>query len=537
MRVTATDKDRTAIPRWRPIKRVPKQDLASIKKQDGDGGDVFQAERQRAELWRTDNSLESAVDLLDLGIASGNTRWAIEGAAAVLTHKDNARPELIIAAENTLARRSPEHGTRYIFGDETIEFHLLTEKIRILKKRAIEFPRDSLIHCELARNYAILGQADRAERHIFQSLFLAPNNRYILRAATKFFNFWDAPEEAISFLRKAEGFQYDPWIQSAELASCQTAEKATQIPKQTLRSLRSDKAIERNRSELATGFALLEFESGLKNRAVNSILRAALHDPTENAIAQALWVGEHSSADLQVLAHRNLQDPQAWEARSRAHFLERRFEESEQQAVLWFYDQQLEVRAALAAAYLNLIHLNNAKRAVSISERALKIHPRDWSLRNCAALSAAYSGATDQAKDHIKAMSLYGDDPEKNIFVAAAEGFLAFCEGDAPQGRKFYEEAILRAKKLSRPSLVLNAAIFWLERESTIHGISGSEADQVLNCIETAFKKLAVHERSDARATFESRKIVIKENLKGSSSESKDGLISAARFNDSIEFV
>lgn len=537
MTVTATDKDRTAIPRWRPIKRVPSQDLASVSKQLAEPTRLMNSERQRAELWRKDDSLESAVDLLDLGLSAGIERWAIEGATKVLTFRDIVRDELRTSAERILERTASDLSDRFIFGEESIEIHVLAEKIRMLKRRALEFPRDSLIQCELARNYAILGQSEKSERHVLQALFMAPNNRYILRSATKFFSFWEAPGAILPYLRKAEGFNYDPWIQSAELASCQSADLDTRLPKGVLRALRTEKTIDRSRSELATGFALLELEAGLKNRAVNSILKAALYQPTENAMAQALWVGEHSSSDLHLLTERNLQDPQAWEARSRAFFLDKNFKKSEEQAVLWFMDQQLEVRAALAAAYLNLIHLNDARRAVSIAERAVKIHPRDWSLRNCAALSAAYSGSLDQAQVHIKAMTTHGDDPEAKVFIDAANGFIAFCEDEPKRGRKLYESAIIRANKLGRPNLVLNAAIFWLERESTINGISLEESKAVLDVIEKRFQKLAIQERSDTRATFEARKKVINDNLLTSIPKLDKELISAKRFSQSLELV
>lgn len=538
MTTSATDKDRTAIPRWRPISRVPSRDLGSISLQDFTPDTAVKDDVRRAGLWRKEGSIESYADLFDLGIGVGNTRWAHEGAVGIVGHGKDAHPQLLSAARNFLESKDRSLSSVTFFGIESIEPHLVFERIRHLKGVLHEYPRDSLLHCEIARLYSLIGQAKNAENHIAQAVYLSPNNRYILRAATKFFHFYDREEIILPFLRNAEGFSYDPWLQSAELAVAQSIGKSTKLPKRIFRELRHTKRVSRRESELTAGFALLEYENGMKRRIVNSILKAALSEPTENAIAQSIWVGEHSALDWPNMTEATLGDPQAWEARSRALFLEKRFEESEKQAVLWFADQQLEVRAALAAAYLNIIQLKNFQRAVSIAERAVKVHPVDWSMRNCAALACGYAGKLDRAREHIRTMARVGSsDLENKVFVSAAEGFVAFCASTVEQGREKYEDAILRAKRIGRQDLVTNAAIFWLEREAFSGSIHPSEAEKVLALIDSTLKRLPLGDTSDTRATFETKRKDIAEILTERSHTVADKIVDAHRFNRNLDVV
>ena len=157
------------------------------------------------------------------------------------------------------------------------------------RKRQIAMaPRDAISHVELARLYYLLGQIKSSQNHIERSVNLAPNNRFVIRCATRFFNDQNQPDRALDVISRSEAGHIDPWIQAAE-AAC--ADRLNKTPKRAIRQLSflaSSKFVALSQSELAVALATINFKQGGKSKLTRSLLRAGLNQPTENALAQAL---------------------------------------------------------------------------------------------------------------------------------------------------------------------------------------------------------------------------------------------------------
>jgi hypothetical protein len=213
------------------------------------------------------------------------------------------------------------------------------------------------------------------------------------------------------------------------------------------------------------------------------------------------------------------------------------FAESEKQAALWFADQPTEVRAALAASYLNIIQLKQYNRAVVIAERGVKLHGADWSMRNCAMLASAYAGNLQRAKEHLAVLSKEDSDEEVAIFSEAGQGFISFCENRVDAGRQQYEHAIRRARRQGRSNLVLTGAIYWLERESVAGTMERLDIEKLVALIESSIPKLSSAQAKEIKATFDARKEVILDVDRNRSNEGGQVLLPAEHITRALEYV
>lgn len=510
MQNTVQDKPRTVIPRWRAISKTPVEELQSSLPATAELPWKSHISDWQIAEWRSEKSLESSIDMLDYGVMIGDERTAIEGAAGILSRASEA-PFRVTAAARRAMQLPSTPSTPSFIEDVSIGGHQgIRSAIRRSKLLLSQFPRNSLIHCEIGRQYALLGASRHAERHLLTAVTLAPDNRYILRSITSFFAASSDTGAALPFLRRAEGFERDNWLLSAELAAAQLAGKSTKIPKAKMRDIRAATHIPRSGTELASGLAWLEHENGVKRRQIGKIIKAASFDPTENALAQSIWVSEQVGLDDKQLIVQAKTDPLAWEARASAYFESGDYVRSEQEGSLWFEDQPLEARAALQLAFTNLLQLENYKRAADISARAAELHYDDWSVQNCAMISHAYAGYIVDARNYLRHVNRHSTgENEAAAFVAAGEGLLNFMAGNIDDGRRGYEEATRIAQMLKRPELMLNAVVFWLEQEVMNGSILCEELKEIAKNIERSLKRLPTLQAREIRSTFEARMIVM----------------------------
>jgi tetratricopeptide (TPR) repeat protein len=323
----------------------------------------------------------------------------------------------------------------------------------------------------------------------------------------------DEANTALRLLRDSDSIMSDPWIQSAELAVAELFDKGSRVAKKAARSIRGAKLIERSRSELALGLATLEYKNGLKVRDVLKIMDVALIDPTENALAQGVWLADHSGRGFQsrfptVSFPEEAHEAKALELDERGYFIE-----SEREATLWLQDQPFQVRAALQVVNLNLIHLCNYIKASNVAEASLLLHEDDWHLLNSAALADTLAGKLEAANGKITTFEKRAATDEMRAFSSAARGMWLFYSGRIDEGRDAYKLAISHCKKAKKYDLIPNAIIYWLECEAVCKTVGIADVREVEEALEKAFVKLSTEDRKLLKRVWDSRRIVIEEAL------------------------
>ena len=165
-------------------------------------------------------------------------------------------------------------------------------KIHYLRNVLRDWPRNAICWTQLALSYSRLGVNKKAERCINNALLLAPNNRYVLRSASRFFVHIDEASHAAWVLRRSLRTSRDPWLMAAEISISQILDRRSSFLKKATELLGSSSFLPRSISELATSIGVYELESGSRGKARRNFMLGA-EDPNGNVRAQLQWVRIH----------------------------------------------------------------------------------------------------------------------------------------------------------------------------------------------------------------------------------------------------
>ena len=289
MAANAESIQRQVVPRWRPFREaLATNELASggVTKSPGIDGSEFL--KVKGEDWLESKTMPFAVDLVSAATVLGVTAISSKAAEFILENGETAtetarrlaRGLLGIKEEQALV--SPQQSRMQII-----------QGAKEFKAKRISQPRNAFVWADLARLYVLLGQNEPARQALNVALKLAPTDRFILRCSARFLHHIKEHEEALDLLRKNSRTSYDPWLMAAEIAAAAVAEKTPRFAKiGGLFLLKSDVG-PFHTSELASALASLEMNTG-KGRTANKLFRRSLKQPTENALAQAVWASKRT---------------------------------------------------------------------------------------------------------------------------------------------------------------------------------------------------------------------------------------------------
>src|SRR5205823_4591050 len=82
---------------------------------------------------------------------------------------------------------------------------------------------------DIARHYSIMGFNEQARRAIQKGVALAPENRFTLRSAARFYIHIGDPEVAHDILKRSEKTKSDPWLLAAEIAAATVAGRTSRL--------------------------------------------------------------------------------------------------------------------------------------------------------------------------------------------------------------------------------------------------------------------------------------------------------------------
>jgi len=335
---------------------------------------------------------------------------------------------------------------------------IVQQQIGRLKKAVRRDPRNALAWAELARHYAVFGQHEKAERALRNALYVAPDNRFLLRSAACFLVHKD-PREGHDLLLRSSSLVRDPWLLSAEMALAHVAGRKPRHVK-AARLLLEDADIEpRHLTELRSQMATMEMRAGADKRA-RRLFVDALEDPTDNSVAQVEWAsrevsGLHVTDALLAL-------PLAAEARTRHAVATGEWRSATEQAYEWLGDQPFSDDAAAIGSYAASTGLRDWQRAAEIAELGLRANPGSAWLLNNYAYALIEQDRFDEAQ---QALDRIGAGDSDSQAADATRGLLAFRTGRPETGRRLYELAIREFEVALRPEMKALASLMLAREE------------------------------------------------------------------------
>ncbi len=489
MATILNDPTRRIVPRWRLWRdavRLGDVD-ASIDvrvPQEPNPDDLIRAKFD----WESNRSLPFAGDFLGKAYALGQGALASDAAWFVLkaeSRTSKAARDLanLIVAEQTGSESDVSEPLLRSVEDRR-------QRVRTLRTSLREFLRNPLAYMDLAREYVALGQPLAALRPVQIALALAPDSRFVLRSASRFFLHFNDPKQAHNVLRRAERVKADPWLLAAEIAVASAAGRTSSLVNIGRRFIDSQKFSPSHVSELASALGTLEWEAG-KIKPVKRLFRHSLEKPTENAVAQAGWISRRLGG--LELNQRALDTPRSYEARAWSNIIEGNWSNSLSSAELWLRDEPFAKRPAVLGSWVALTTATDLTAAERLARNGLMMHPEEFFLLNNLAVSLAYLGRASEASEIFQRIAQKDAEGPYKATYLATKGLIRFRLGSAEEGRQLYHMAVNEAKHRRDAISVVSARLHFAREEFRC---APKTAEKLVEEARGDFKKLSKLEQT-----------------------------------------
>lgn len=463
--MTAPDEPRTrrVIPRWREA-------AASVETGEGrlsgpaapvtEHAEAIHALRRLHGDFTAEPNIGTAAELVSAALLFGAPEHAQDAAEFLLM-----RPEATTSSALHGAREALGLGGLDAPAQPTAPAQLsvttLGAQVGEVRARLRAFPFNALAHLDLARLSTALGRDERAERHLKVAMGLAPHHRLTIRAVTRFLIHQQEPDRALRFLRRQDIVRQDPWLMATEIATATVAGRPQLLVRQARSVLDAQQHPPLHTSELAASIATLDVLDGGHAKRVRQLMIRALQDPTENAVAQARWIGKQVKLDMVRASPTDV--PRNFEARAYEAYQAQHFDTARELFVDWLRDEPFSSRPALMAGYLSDLLDGTPHRAIELTRIGLSADTTDATLHNNLAFFLAQDGQVDKAHVAINAAQTHAEESE-TATILATRGFIAFRAGDPDRGQQLYMEAIQQSRAQRDNNGVIKAQLY-LARE------------------------------------------------------------------------
>ena len=433
------NRPRNVIPRWRKFATtVELGELGTPPRRQRRESEPPPDLARRLAGWRPTDAPVYSADLLSSALVAGRHEVAGDAARELLKNEDPKAVFQRLAARRVLSGNLPPR----VGGDQAPSAHRAPSSVRsriVAEKKLLRYsPDNPIAWTELAHAYTAIGQSAKAERCLQAACQLAPDNRFVLRSATRFWIHNSDPEHSLWLLRRSSRTRVDPWLLAAELATSGVCGQTSREAKRAERLLGSERELTTHFSELAAALGVLEFEHGHMRRARNLFLKA-LQRPTENAVAQAVWFNRYArNSKLEKMIQEHLVVPRGYEALAWIRYKEGVWDQAVQALEDWLDDEPFASRPAIDASYLATLAMEDHARAETIAMRGLRANPRDHRLENNLAVAQLHLNRVQHAKKIIAGFPTTVDDPRAAATMTATRGLLAFRQGLLQRGAQLY---------------------------------------------------------------------------------------------------
>ena len=448
-------KDRRVIPRWRDFKTtLALGELHNSKDPEPPSSDDQEAIARRTAEFQVDRDIWHAADLLSSAFVVGDLKSADLARNFILSNRDVAPKALIAFA-------SGDTGLPADFlslGDDA-----RARLIHKIRARLRSEPRNAILWVEIARFYTLQGDSRRALRSMTTAASLAPDSRFVVRAAARLFLHEHDALTALKIIRRASGAKRDPWLLAAEIATASAAHSPTLFAKIGSNRNEDDNVSLFARTELSSALGTLEMENG-KMRKARQLFRKSLEGPNENSVAQVEWANRTVGGleiDKELLAL-----PKTFEASANVNLRAGQWNHAIAEGEEWLHDQPFSKQPALFTSYVASL-IEDYEKSIGILKESLRANPDDPALINNLAFALGSANRLDEADSVLRRIDITNCDGIAAITLAATAGLLMFRAGLHDRGREFYQLAISRASSqgISKYKAMAN---LYLAREELI---------------------------------------------------------------------
>jgi tetratricopeptide (TPR) repeat protein len=424
---------RRVIPRWRMV-------ALSVQ-----GGEMDPLAPKKSVV-HDDTHFLDAVDQFRFRPVVETANEVIEG-AIVLGRKSMAKAAARFILNQPMVRDSCRELAIFVLNEESTNepggLGASEQRIRLkiarLKANLIEYPNNPITWIELARCYVTLGQGLRSYRAIRAALTLAPSYRYVLRSAARFYIHQRDAERAFDLLDRAQVTLRDPWLMAAQLATAQVADVNPKNIKLAERMAESKSFSPRQISELNSALGGIELANG-RHRFARRYFSKSLIDPTENALAQAIWTRE--KLPLLIVPLQPLQELRTYEANAWQAYSKHRWRDTVNACKEWLDDEPFSSRPAVLGSFVCAVAMEDYSAGELICRDGLLANPNSKVLKNNLAVTLACQGKTPEARTVLSQLMVSTIDSGIEPTLIATQGLIAFREGKVEIGRGLYRKAM-----------------------------------------------------------------------------------------------
>lgn len=459
-----TDTERRVVPRWHEFHEtlIGRRELCHSAIDPGRRNRDTKAAQRRLmdpngelerlkSVWRHRPSPLSAYDLVSTAIVLDRLDEAKDAADLIRDGPDTPdRVRMVLAMD-------PNGFRDGILADPTLE---AGRKIGYLRKVLHQWPRNAICWTQLGLLYSRVGIVEKARRCVEIALSLAPNNRYVLRSACRFFVHVNDASRAAWVLRQSARTPGDPWLLAAEISCSHILGVSSPLLSRGIRVLEREALPARHVTELAASIGTFELENGSERKAKKSFGIGA-KSPNGNVKAQLQWlrighahvVPPNASLDDGVDDH---------EARALGFRVEGDWLGAIASCEEWGSDEFFSERPFCLASYIAIEALGDAERAERILNDGLVANRNDTVLLNNLAIALAMQGRLVESRSTLAAASkkILGSPFEDRVALMATKGLIEYREGNVERGREEYLKAIKVASEHGRRDEARRAAIY-----------------------------------------------------------------------------
>lgn len=415
---------------------------------------------------------------------------AIKAAKQILKSKPN-KIEIDIANRFLKKVNAPTLQT----ANKKEEYHKIISNLKFETKA---YPLDATRWVDLAFFYTSFGQNKKATRCMDIAVAIAPENRFILRSASRLYLHIEDDERALQVIRKSMLSKVDPWLIAAEISISESLNISSIRKDKGKRIIETTTLGNINISELAGTMGTLEAQHGA-NKKAKKHFRLALEVPTENTAAQAIWMQKNTLLNLDIS---KLSNEFQFEANANLNFAEGKYKEALKDSWKWLEFQPFSSRPAVFGSYIASTVLEDYDKAIQIIERGRLASPSDFLLNNNLAFSYASKGDIIKAEKALDAISHQQLSETEIATSLATKGLIEYRKGHSEIGKNLYNASIEKFKKLKDQRAISLATFFMAREESKAKSKDGDDLytkalqlankinfKEIINLIPKKFKK------------------------------------------------
>ncbi len=437
---------RTLIPRWRFSYQI--YNLAEFSSNSRTNRNPELSRKYLEEkllFWQHSKNITTAIELVSCGL---NGQWfdEIKPAVDYLSKLEN---ELSQPVRNLIVRlqeeyqdhpnNTPRENDNWLVSSANgsfnpqLAFPFITESRRKLRRN----PRNVLAWLDMARAYSILGVDEKSISCIERALYLAPNHRYVLRAAVRLFVHLNKKEHAYYLIANNPRTPVDPWLIATELSLAKLIDKPPKFLRKGRELVESNNFEPKNVTELKSAIGTFFFYEN-ELRLARKNIRQSLEAPTDNSVAQAQWIS-NQRIDI-PFTRSDFNIPFSYEARTWRNLSSSQWHTARSECLNWLNDEPFSSLPAEVGSYMGISLIDNPKFAESCARVGIKAHSENPTLLNNLTIALAYQGEIKKAKEYFSKIDINKSQSHKYVYTAT-RGLLHFRDKKYKQGRLDYENA------------------------------------------------------------------------------------------------